>query len=183
MEKKLFRTKNEAMAYIASEYGENANIVTERSWGAPIVITDEDCEGMEGDRGFTWSGETPAVEVEDNAGETLARIGWWEEEDTRSSARIKALLPDEIESVDDSDKKIVDGAELVLARITYKNGEKQDVPFVIYTDEGIVFSPSDWQADYSYFDFDDEEDMSNAGWRLGVTEKFAIMLGGLPRLL
>lgn len=73
-------------------------------------------------------------------------------------------------------QNINDEAELVSVSID----DTIETSFVIYAD-GIVFTPWDWQQAEDYCR--SPEEIASVKWRLDNTEKLAVVIDGLPRIL
>lgn len=86
MIKKLYYTLYDAecaaMAYTEDHPGTE---IARTSWGSYDYKTIDDKSNPDEDSRFTeqvgtWSGETPAIAVKDQKGETIALFGWWDDE-------------------------------------------------------------------------------------------------------
>ena len=70
----LFKTKKQAVEYIRENYADFTQSI--------ISISDRDAVNYDTDMvNLEWSGETPAYEVVDDNGDTVAILAWWEEGD------------------------------------------------------------------------------------------------------
>lgn len=76
-----------------------------------------------------------------------------------------------------SQTELKDNATFIVATLEYA-GQTLTVPFIHYSGEDFIFTPSDWQG-YTPKSPDDIEDVE---WRVNDTSHTAIMLGGLPRI-
>lgn len=77
MEIRLFKTKKLAEEYIRENYPQNEYILNDS-----YITEDSDYDARDMPN-LQWSGETPAWRVEDEDGETVAIIAWWEDGDDK----------------------------------------------------------------------------------------------------
>jgi Predicted transcription factor, homolog of eukaryotic MBF1 len=78
-------------------------------------------------------------------------------------------------------KEIEQGVSFVMARLEFDDAIERymTLPFVVYDNEDWIFTPWDWQDDFSNITADAIPDIR---WRINNSEKEGIIFDGVPRL-
>lgn len=79
-------------------------------------------------------------------------------------------------------KEIEEGAFFVMARLEFNDAavdRYMTLPFVLYDNEDWIFTPCDWQDDFSNITADAIPEIE---WRVNNTEQQGFIIDGLPRL-
>lgn len=78
-----------------------------------------------------------------------------------------------------SQQLVSEQAYHLVVKLLLSDGDSLNIPIIWYKGEDWVFTPWDWQS----FPSTRIDEIENITWRVNDTDKTAIIINGLPRLL